>query len=160
MFASIAVLQPSGANIRYTYDAGGTLMTQVYQGTGGFPNKTVQFVGELVFENGSLTDINHELGRVLANNSFKYQYYLTDHLGSTRVVLQEDPMVFTSAAGFEPIVADQESEQFIGYEEVVRISADMLNHTPGAESSYVMRLSGGLDKGQGFSLSPFYEVNL
>jgi RHS repeat-associated protein len=143
-----------GSNtIKYTYDAGGTLMTQVYQGTGGFPNKTVQFVGELVFENGSLTDINHELGRVLANNSFKYQYYLTDHLGSTRVVLQEDPMVFTSAAGFEPIVADQESEQFIGYEEVVRISADMLNHTPGAESSYVMRLSGGYGENVGLAKS-------
>lgn len=143
-----------GSNtIKYTYDAGGTLMTQVYQGTGGFPNKTVQFVGELVFENGSLTDINHELGRVLANNSFKYQYYLTDHLGSTRVVLQEDPMVFTSAAGFEPIVAEQESEQFIGYDEVVRISADMLNHTPGAESSYVMRLSGGYGENVGLAKS-------
>jgi hypothetical protein len=56
-----------------------------------------------VFENGVLTDINHELGRVLANNGFKYQYYLTDHLGSTRVVLQEDPDVFTLDAGFEPL---------------------------------------------------------
>ncbi|WP_194775676.1 hypothetical protein [Pararhodonellum marinum] len=131
-----------GEKIINTYSADGALMTQTIQ---GFPtgNKSVEYVGELVFANGVLTDINHELGRVLANNGFKYQYYLTDHLGSTRVVLQEDPDVFTTSAGFETESMEEESGQFIGYEEAVRISADMLNHTPGEESMYAMRLSGG-----------------
>lgn len=86
-----------------------------------------------------ISDINHESGRVLANNGFRYQYYLADYLGSTRVVLQEDPAVFTSSATFENNAAEEEEEQFIGYEEAVRISADFLNHTSGPESSYSMR---------------------
>jgi len=60
-----------GANIRYTYSAGGGLQTVTYHSTvNGTPTKTLQYVGELVFENGVLTDINHEYGRVLANNGF------------------------------------------------------------------------------------------
>jgi len=69
------------------------------------------------------------------------------------VVLQEDPMVFTTNAGFEPIYEDRESEQFIGYEEVVRIASDMLNHTEGAESEYAMRLSGGYGENIGLAKS-------
>jgi hypothetical protein len=95
--------------------------------------------GELVFENNVLTDHPEASpGQVL---------------GCTRVVLQEDPEVFTIDAGFEPIYADQESELFIGYDEVVRISADMLNHTPGEESSYAMRLSGGYGENIGLAKS-------
>ncbi|REG78506.1 DUF6443 domain-containing protein [Algoriphagus antarcticus] len=143
-----------GSNtIKYTYDAGGALMNVTYQGTGGFPNKTVHYVGELVFEGTVLQDINHELGRVLANNGNKYQYYLTDHLGNSRVVLQEDPAAFTSLAGLEPRDMSEESQQFIGYEEVVRISADMLNHTEGSESSFAMRLSGGNGENIGLAKS-------
>jgi hypothetical protein len=67
-------------------------------------------------------------------------------LGSTRVVLQEDPEVFTASAGFEMDSMDDESGQFIGYEEVTRISADMLNHTAGEESTYAMRLSGAMGR--------------
>jgi hypothetical protein len=94
----------NGPNIRYTYGPEGDLMTVTYHSTGtGAATKTLQYVGELVFENNVLTDINHELGRVLANNGFKYQYYLTNHLGKPRVVLQEDPDVFTLDAGFEPL---------------------------------------------------------
>ena len=144
----------NGPNIRYTYGPGGDLMTVTYHSTGtGAATKTLQYVGELVFENNVLTDINHELGRVLANNGFKYQYYLTDHLGSTRVVLQEDPGVFTASAGFEMDSMDDESGQFIGYEEVTRISADMLNHTEGEESTFAMRLSGGYGENIGLAKS-------
>ena len=142
----------SGTNIRYTYGAGGGLQT-VARHVSGSSTVTLQYVGELVFENGTLTDINHEYGRVLANNAFRYQYYLTDYLGSTRVVLQEDPAVFSASAGLEAPDMAEESQQFIGYEEVVRISADMLNHTPGAESSYAMRLSGGFGENIGLAKS-------
>ena len=69
------------------------------------------------------------------------------------ISLQKDPMVFTFNAGFEPIYSDQESEQFIGYDEVVRIASDMLNHTEGAESEYSMRLSGGYGEHIGLAKS-------
>ena len=144
----------SGVNIRYTYGSGGGLQTITYHNTSsGSATKTLQYVGELVFENGVLTDINHEYGRVLADNGFRYQYYLADYLGSTRVVLQEDPAVFTSSATFENNAAEEEEEQFIGYEEAVRISADFLNHTSGSESSYSMRLTGGYGENVGVAKS-------
>jgi hypothetical protein len=62
-------------------------------------------------------------------------------------------MVFTNNAGLENMDAVEESEQFIGYEEVVRISSDMLNHTEGAESEYSMRLSGGYGENIGLAKS-------
>ncbi|MFD2034504.1 DUF6443 domain-containing protein [Belliella marina] len=144
----------TGANIRYTYSAGGGLMTVSYHSTSNGPaDRTLQYVGELVFENGVLTDINHELGRVRADAGNKYQYYLTDHLGSTRVVLQEDPDVFVSSAGFEIESMDKESSQFIGYDDVTKIAAGMLNHTSGEESTYAMRLSGGYGENIGLAKS-------
>jgi len=100
-----------------------------------------------------ISDINHEYGRVLANNGFRYQYYLTDYLGSTRVVLQDDPAVFTSSATFENLALESEADQFIGYEEAVRISADLMNHTSGPESSYSMRLTGGYGENVGVAKS-------
>ena len=48
-------------------------MTITYTGAAPFPNKSTQYVGELVFEGTVLQDINHELGRVLATNLNKYQ---------------------------------------------------------------------------------------
>jgi hypothetical protein len=45
------------------------------------------------------------------------------------------------------------AHQFIGYEDVVRISSDLLNHTEGAESEYSMRLSGGYGENIGLAKS-------
>ncbi|WP_245189750.1 hypothetical protein [Lunatimonas salinarum] len=58
-----------------------------------------------------LTEIRHEYGRVLADAGYRYQYYLTDHIGNTRVVLQEDPANFTVSATFEPDNLETESMQ-------------------------------------------------
>ncbi|MDR7131627.1 RHS repeat-associated protein [Algoriphagus sp. 4150] len=136
-----------GNTIRYTYSPSGNLLTVQYSS----PSKTIQYVGELVFENGTLTDIKHEFGRVRANEGYRYQYYLSDYLGNTRVVLQEDPAVFTSTAGFETLAMDQEAQEFIGYEEAVRIQSREFNHTSGLESSFATRLSGGYGGNQGLA---------
>ncbi|MCH7411790.1 DUF6443 domain-containing protein, partial [Belliella sp. DSM 111904] len=140
----------SSKEINYTYSPNGAVLKQTIS---GFPtgNKTIQYVGELVYENGVLTDINHEFGRVRMNTGLSYQYYLTDYLGNTRVVLQEDPSVFTTSAGFELDAIDSESQQFIGYEDVTRIASTMMNHTDGYESEYAMRLSGGYGENMGLA---------
>jgi hypothetical protein len=129
-------------------------MTVSYHSTsGGAATKTMQYVGELVFQNNVLTDINHEFGRVLANNDNKYQYYLIDHLGSTRVVLQENPGQFTSSTTFEPEMAESESRQFLNYDEATKISALVFDHTDSAESRYSVRLAANSGEGPAKSVS-------
>src|SRR5690606_25734796 len=131
-------------SINYTYSAGGGLMTVAYQGSGDFPNKTLQYVGELVFEGSSLKEIRHGSGRVLADAGYKYQYYLTDHLGSTRVVLQEDPANYTVMATFEGGSMEEESMQFMDYDNSVRIASDLFDHTGTEETGNAIRLSDGM----------------
>ena len=131
--------------IKYTYSAGGGLMTVTYQGTMvGFPNKTLQYVGELVFEGSTLKEISHGSGRVLADADFRYQYYLRDYLGNTRVVLQEDPANFLVSATFEESSFAEESEQFLDYEESPRIAANLYDHTGTAETGHAIRLTDGM----------------
>lgn len=140
----------SGANIRYVYSASGGLLTTSYHDSpAGAATKTVQYVGELVFENNILTDINHELGRVLVNAGYKYQYNLTDHLGSTRVVLQEDPANYTANASFEPMAYAEESEQFLEYDRTTRLAAKIFDHTDSRDSQYALRLGGEPDESMG-----------
>ncbi|EON78080.1 hypothetical protein ADIS_1277 [Lunatimonas lonarensis] len=130
-------------NIKYTYSAGGGLMTVSYTGTNGFPNRTQQYVGELVFEGTTLKEIRHEYGRVLADAGYRYQYYLTDHLGNTRVVLQEDPANFTVLATFEPDNLETESMQFMDYGEAPHIASSLFDHTGTSETGYALRLTNG-----------------
>ena len=80
------------------------------------------------FEGTSLKEIRHEYGRVLADADFRYQYYLTDHLGNTRVVLQEDPAHFTVSATFEPDNIETESMQFMDYGEAPHIASSLFDH--------------------------------
>ena len=143
----------TGSNIRYTYSASGDLLTITHHNTStGAATKTIQYVGELIFENGTLRDINHEYGRVLANAGNKYQYYLADHLGSTRVVLQEDPSQFSSSATFETMAMEEESQQFLNYDEATRVAAAVFDHTDSVNSNYSIRLSGN-DTGLAKSIS-------
>jgi RHS repeat-associated protein len=136
----------TGNSIQYTYSAGGGQMTVNYQGnTGNFPNKTLQYVGELVFEGTTLKEISHGAGRVLVDGDFRYQYYLRDYLGNTRVVLQEDPANFLVAATFEEGRFAEESEQFLDYEESPRIAANLYDHTGTAETGQAIRLSDGMN---------------
>ena len=133
-----------GKNIRYTYSARGGLMTTAYHNTsGGSAVRTVQYVGELVFEGTVLKEIRHGSGRVLADAGYKYQYYLADHLGSTRVVLQENPANFTVTATFERAAMEEESMQFMDYENSIKIASDLFDHTGTEETGQALRLIGG-----------------
>ncbi|WP_234364040.1 DUF6443 domain-containing protein [Lunatibacter salilacus] len=134
----------TGPNIRYTYSGGGDLMTVTnHSTTNGVATKTLDYVGELVFENDTLKEIRHEYGRVLADAGNRYQYYLTDHLGNTRVVLQEDPADFTVSATFEPDNLETESMQFMDYGEAHHIASSLFDHTGTSETGYALRLTNG-----------------
>jgi RHS repeat-associated protein len=134
----------AGPNIRYTYSGGGNLITVSYHSTTNGPaTKTIEYVGELVFEDDVLTEIRHEYGRVLANAGNRYQYYLTDHLGNTRVVLQEDPANFTLLATFEPDNIETESMQFMDYSEAPHIASSLFDHTETSDTGHALRLTNG-----------------
>jgi RHS repeat-associated protein len=134
----------SANNIRYTYSAGGSLLTIEYTGSGAFSIPTRQYVGELIFEDDLLTEIRHEYGRVMTDAGNRYQYYLSDHLGNTRVVLQEDPAHYTVMATFESGSLEEESMQFMDYEESPRIAANLYDHTGTEEVGHAIRLSDGM----------------
>ena len=100
-------------------------------------------VGELLFEDGALKEIRHGSGRVLADAGYRYQYYLADHLGSTRVVLQEDPANFAVTATFEQAAIEEESMQFMDYEGSTIIASDLFDHTRNGKGGRALRLAGG-----------------
>lgn len=108
------------STIQYEYDAGGGLLKEIRQ-LQDQSTLTIEYLGELQYENNTLVSIFHEAGKTDAVTD-KYQYYLTDHVGSTRAVIQEDPLQYTSTATFEETSMTMESQQFIGYEETTRLA--------------------------------------
>ncbi len=83
----ISNAQGSATNT-YLYSASGTkLNVNMNWGSG---NRTTDYVGNMIYENGSLKRILVD-GGYLENNA--YHYYLTDHLGNNRVVAKADGTV-------------------------------------------------------------------
>lgn len=72
-------------NLLYTYDALGRKLTKQL----GTANIT-QYIGGIQYKNGTLEFIQTEEGRILPNgSSFIYEYFLKDHLGNTRAVVDQ-----------------------------------------------------------------------
>lgn len=77
----------SGGNIQYLYDATGTKLRKTVS-TGG----TTEYVGNYVYENGSLKFFNHPEGYVepAGKGSYLYVYQYKDHLGNIRLSYRKD----------------------------------------------------------------------
>jgi RHS repeat-associated protein len=79
--------------IAYTYDAGGNKLKKVT--TEGAKVTTTLYLGAFNYINDSLQFVSHEEGRLrpktIGNiaNGFVYDFYLSDHLGNTRMVLTD-----------------------------------------------------------------------
>ncbi|WP_114751143.1 RHS repeat domain-containing protein [Pleomorphovibrio marinus] len=137
--------------LRYFYGPSGNLLIAQYL-VPGEDTRVRRYVGDLVFEGNELTEIRHGWGRVLTEGQHRYQYNLTDHpetssgqaLGSTRVVLQEDPANFAVMATFEPEGLEEESIQFMDYDSGTRIASELFDHTGTGETGYALRLSDGM----------------
>ncbi|CAM1365918.1 hypothetical protein TSEDIMI_370002 [Tenacibaculum sediminilitoris] len=70
----------NGNNISFIYDAKGEKQKKV------LANKTVEYAGNFVYENGALKQFSHPEGYVKNDNgTFNYVYSYTDHLGSIRL---------------------------------------------------------------------------
>ncbi|WP_300601843.1 DUF6443 domain-containing protein [Niabella sp.] len=77
-------------SISYLYDAAGNKLEKKI--VEGGTTKTVQYLGNMIFEDNVLRFISDEEGRqrVLTATSFVYDYFLMDHLGNVRVMITDD----------------------------------------------------------------------
>ncbi|MFV0547044.1 MAG: RHS repeat-associated core domain-containing protein, partial [Bacteroides sp.] len=70
----------------YTYSADGRkLKVEIKYGVNRANTKTTDYVGNMIYENGSLKRILVDGGYI---ENDKYYYYIQDHLGNNRVVAQ------------------------------------------------------------------------
>ncbi|MBO9570640.1 MAG: hypothetical protein J7497_00275 [Chitinophagaceae bacterium] len=86
------VFKDKGA-ISYQYDAGGNKLSK--KATEGSATKQTDYLGGAIFENNVLQHVATEEGRLRPSGTtvFIADYFLKDHLGNTRVVVQEDGTV-------------------------------------------------------------------
>ena len=90
---SLSIANNSGsATNRYTYSADGRKL-KVEMKYGANQTKTTDYVGNVIYENGSLKRILVDGGYI---ENGKYDYYVQDHLGNNRVVAQADGSVLQS----------------------------------------------------------------
>lgn len=117
-----------GTRIEYTYTATGTKLQQRTYGMGNL-QKTTDYVGPFVYETPATQTtpkvpafVQTSEGRVLftpgqtaPNFSWKYEYFIKDHLGNVRYAFRE-PNGTTAqraaTAGMEPVNAAQEEREF------------------------------------------------
>jgi len=75
--------------ISYTYDAAGNKLSKTVNETGQAA-KTTQYLGGMIFESNVLQHVATEEGRVrLESGQWRYDYFLKDHLGNVRVMLND-----------------------------------------------------------------------
>ena len=77
--------------MRYTYDAAGSKLVKVVDGTVSQNNTRLDYSGNFLYENGDLKAIFTSAGRIVpvdidGDVLYKFEYNLQDHLGNTRVV--------------------------------------------------------------------------
>lgn len=77
------IVYSTGKSATYTYDAAGRKLRVVYTN----PGSTTDYCGNMVYEGGTLKQIQVDGGYITFNSSTPvYHYYLRDHLGNNRVV--------------------------------------------------------------------------
>ena len=103
-------------SINYTYDAAGNkLREQVVPGDGSEP-QTTDYVQGFHYQNGQLSFIQHEEGRLMMDDR-AYHYDLKDHIGNTRVTFSSKPVTTTTMASMEMSAAPLEEAVFEGVAE-------------------------------------------
>jgi RHS repeat-associated protein len=108
----VEVLFNTGAKIRFAYDAEGMKLNQKVYNTSGALTTTQDYIGEFVYQNGTLDYLIHEEGRVASEpGGLFYEYFMKDHLGNVRQVLR-NPTPNARIATMEQANAEEEESQF------------------------------------------------
>lgn len=78
----------STKSIEKLYDAEGSLLRETF--INGSQTINIDYMGGLIYRNDSLKSVLHDEGRIAFKNdgSHTYQFFLQDHLGNTRAVVE------------------------------------------------------------------------
>ncbi|MFX1707201.1 DUF6443 domain-containing protein [Chitinophaga sp. CC14] len=105
--------------IAYTYDASGNkLRKKVTDFTGTGSVTTTDYIDGFVYQNDSLVSFDHDEGRIRIlyaigqPPAYVYDYFITDHIGNTRMVLTEQSGKATYAATMETALSAKENALF------------------------------------------------
>ncbi|HBH49897.1 MAG TPA: hypothetical protein DDX98_14725, partial [Bacteroidales bacterium] len=100
----------NGNTTDYVYTAAGVKLEHF----DGLNNKKTEYIGNFVYEDGSLAYILTPEGRVMVNSgAYSYEYNLKDHLGNTRVVMDQTGNL-VQATDYYPFGMRQEPVQQLG----------------------------------------------
>ena len=80
----------NGNSISYLYDANGTKLRTTH--VIGNDTTVTDYCGNVIYENGTPKMLLTEVGYVSLNDD-KYHYFIQDHLGNNRVVVDQDGKV-------------------------------------------------------------------
>lgn len=155
------VTKTNGEYVTYAYDASGRKLYQQVYNASSVLQKTTDYIGEFVYENNLLQFVNHEEGRIVADNSpgaphpWEYQYNLKDHLGNVRLTFSEKTTTTEYKATLETATQTSEQNTFRNYS---RNNFDLHDHTDaGTTFTYSQLLNAGNNSQIGLSKS--FEVN-
>ena len=108
------VVKGSGEEIRYTYDAAGIKLAQEVFAANGDLEKSTEYYGGILYEDGAVREVAHDEGRALPDattGDWEYQYHLKDHLGNTRVTFTSRPREHEFLATMETEDAGLQAEE-------------------------------------------------
>jgi RHS repeat-associated protein len=87
------VRKGSGEVVRFGFGADGLKRFRETLGGDSAPLERLDYVGDLIFVDGALRMVMHDYGRLVREpdgDDWRFQYFLTDHLGSVRVAFEVD----------------------------------------------------------------------
>jgi RHS repeat-associated protein len=150
----LQVTKVSGEYIKYFYDATGRKLCQQVYTSASVLTKQTDYAGELFYENDTLKFINHEEGRVVMTGaSPEYQYHLKDHLGNVRLTFTSKVEVESPVATMETANESSERNEFLYYDEAVKVNFELFDHTKTGSTHYSTRLNGTASERTGLAKS-------
>lgn len=146
------VQKTTTAYVRYTYDATGRKLKQLAVDE---TEKTTEYLGEFLYENGNLQLINHDEGRVvMTGQTPEYQYFLKDHLGNVRTTFTtKEEETESVLATLETANETNDRGYFLKYDDVRTVNHALFDHTNTGDTKYAVRLTGTEEEMYGLARS-------
>jgi RHS repeat-associated protein len=138
----------SGKSIQYYYDANGSKLSMKM--VDGNQTQHTKYVGEFIYRNDTLEFISSPEGRLVQkSNAFKYEYFITDHMGNNRLLFKSDAATEnTYTANFETST----NNEFTNYNN--RVGFNLMDKTDaGTTYTFSQKLTGGFNAQVGLSKS-------
>jgi RHS repeat-associated protein len=144
------VAYADGRKIVYMYTATGQKIRQRVLDAAGAATVQRDYVGSLLYENGTLQQMQHEEGRVILGPGHpEYQYHLKDHLGNVRMTVTSSEETTEYLATMEREKAEGEEQQFSNMGP--RLPYPSANHT--VDGKAVLSVAAGTERSAGFGLA-------